>query len=410
MLSWPVDGVMSRVAVQSDREARVVEVWRVNGRLESTIRVYLSWVRRFEQVYLGSGQLTCATVEAFAAEYACQRGIVTVDAIRCARVALHAWSRGLQRCGESIPEWSSPPVTTELRPVLAEFREFRIRHAGVAPSTVAGDLRSLSEFLDIVVPDQDGSGRLELTLQQIDEYVTAASDRWSRKTIARFCASLRPFLRFLHHRGYVAHDLAPLVAAPVVRLGERPPRALPWSDVQRLLRTIDVSQRTGRRDYALLLMMASYGMGAAEALHLRLEDFDWRACSIKVFRPKTHVEYLLPLLPAVAQALLAYLRDGRPGKTTTRHVFVAAVEPHSPMSSSAVRYAIRKYAAAAGLTTALLGGHALRHSHARRQIELGAPIKTVGDILGHRDPSSTSAYVRVATTRLRSLALPVPQR
>ena len=104
------------------------------------------------------------------------------------------------------------------------------------------------------------------------------------------------------------------------------------------------------------------------------------------------------------------IQDGRPGRATTRHVFVAAVEPHGPMGSSAVRHAIRKYADAAGLTTSPLGGHILRHSHARRQIELGAPMKVVGDILGHKDPSSTSAYVTVATTRLRSVALPVPRR
>ena len=402
---------MPPVAVPlSDRETQVADIWRGNGRLASTIRVYLSWVRRFERDHPEGTDLTCAVVEAFANRYAHERGVGLAGTIASARIALRAWSRGLRRGGVPVPEWAPPPVAPEVRPLLADYREFRSHHAGVAASTVASDLRLLSEFLDAVVPGHSGTSELSLTLKQIDDYVTTARSRWSRRTTARFCTALRSFLRFVHHRGYAAHDLARSVAAPVVRLGERPPRALPWADVQRLLGAVDVSCRTGRRDYALLLTMASYGMGAAEALHLCLEDFDWRAGTIRVFRPKTHVEYLLPLLPAVAQALLDYFRDGRPAKAASRHVFVAAVEPHGPMSSSAVRHAIRTHAAVAGLTGTPLGGHSLRHSHARRQVELGAPLKTVGDILGHRDPSSTSAYVRIATSRLRSVALPVPRR
>jgi integrase len=155
-------------------------------------------------------------------------------------------------------------------------------------------------------------------------------------------------------------------------------------------------------------MMALYGMGAAEVLSLRLEDVDWRAAKIQAYRPKTGVLYTLPLLPAVGQALSAYLREGRPRGATTRHIFVAAIAPHGRMSSSATRYAIRQYAQVAGITTTPLGSHVLRHSHACRQIELGTPVHSVGDILGHRDPASTSHYFRVATERLRSLALPVP--
>lgn len=266
----------------------------------------------------------------------------------------------------------------------------------------------MSEFLDVVVPGHDGASAIELTLEQIDDYVTGLRSRWSRRTTARFCSSLRPFLRFLHQKGYLTRDLAPSVAAPVVRPGERPPRGLPWGDVQRLVEAVDVSRRTGRRDYAVLLIMAMYGMGAAEVLHLRLEDLDWRANSVRVYRPKTQVEYLLPLLPAVGQALVGYLQNGRPA-VSSRHVFIAAKEPHGPMSASAVRYMIRKYAGVAGLT-APLGGHVLRHSHARQQMELGASMKTIGDILGHRDPASTSAYIRVPTRRLRAIALPVPTR
>jgi integrase len=156
-------------------------------------------------------------------------------------------------------------------------------------------------------------------------------------------------------------------------------------------------------------LMATYGMGTAEVLRLQLEDMDWRAGTIHVVRPKTGVHVLLPLLAGPADALLAYLQNGRPRRVVMRAIFVAAGAPYGAMSSSSVRRAVRMYAHRAGISRATLGGHILRHSHACRQIELAAPPAVVSEILGHRNPASTSSYFRVATTRLRELALPLPK-
>jgi integrase len=197
--------------------------------------------------------------------------------------------------------------------------------------------------------------------------------------------------------------------APRIRTVDRPPRALPWKDVQRLLRRIDVRSRLGRRDYAMLLSMASYGLGAGEVLGIQLEDIDWKARTLQVHRPKTKTAIVLPLLDHVARAFAEYLRHERPAHAAAREVFVSHRMPHARLTaSSAIRHRIAKHAAAAGITAAFLGSHVLRHSHACRQIEGGAPPKVLSDILGHRRPSSTSAYVRVAVDRLRGLALRVP--
>lgn len=108
---------MPRVICKTEREARVVKVWRANGHTEGTICVYLSWARRFERDCSsedgGSHRLTRAGVEAFASRYAQRRGIVPLDTARRARVGLRAWSRGLDRCGESVPEWALAPVAVE---------------------------------------------------------------------------------------------------------------------------------------------------------------------------------------------------------------------------------------------------------------------------------------------------------
>src|SRR5262249_4493918 len=205
-------------------------------------------------------------------------------------------------------------------------------------------------------------------------------------------------------------DLADSIIAPVQRRHARPRRALPWEDVQRLLRAVDTSTARGLRDYALLLMMSIYGFGAGEVIRLQLQDIDWTAGTLKVMRPKTRVVFTLPLLPAVARVLASYLRKGRPPNTPTRHVFVRIKMPFTPLSAaSRVRPIIVKPARAAGLDAPYLGSHVLRHSNAARQLDLGTRPRVLSDLLGHRDPESISAYVGIATESLRDVSLPVPK-
>jgi integrase len=248
-----------------------------------------------------------------------------------------------------------------------------------------------------------------IQVADVDRFLGVCSGRWVTKTLARVACTLRTFLRFLYSSGRTPHDLAEAVATPRVRRGDVPPRALPWSDVRRILRAVNKKTRTGLRDYALLLTMAAYGLGAGEARGLMVENVDWRRRELHVVRPKTGRAIDLPLLPGVAKALVAYLRRGRPRHCTTRALFVRGHAPYSGLGSSgAIRHVLKKHALAAGVSAKFLGSHVLRHSHACRQIDLGAPATVVGDILGHRRPESTSVYVRVALRRLRGLALPVP--
>jgi integrase len=184
---------------------------------------------------------------------------------------------------------------------------------------------------------------------------------------------------------------------------------LPWQDVKRILRSVPQAVPPGKRDFAMLLLMAAYGLGAAEVLGLRLEDVDWQAGVLKARRPKTNVHIELPLLPAVARALAAYLRYERPPAKGTARIFLRKKMPYLPLTSAAIRYRIRYYATRVGVTAKVIGAHAFRHSHASRQVDTGANLKVVSDILGHRSASSTSVYVRVAMKRLRGIGLPVPR-
>jgi site-specific recombinase XerD len=166
--------------------------------------------------------------------------------------------------------------------------------------------------------------------------------------------------------------------------------------VRRLLGSVRQKEPLGKRDFALLLMMATYGLGAAEVLGLDLGAVDWKSEILRVRRPKTKTEIDLPLLPPVAKALAAYLQTERPSHVQSRRLFLNPKTPYAPLTSGGIRYRIRHYARQAGIDAPVLGAQVLRHSHATRQIDAGANPKVVSDILGHRRPFF---YLRIRPSR-----------
>src|SRR6266536_2429807 len=310
-------------------ERKVVQLWRESHRAESTIRIYLHWVRRFRTICLAFGlseseQLSRDGVDAFARRYRGPRSRrPSLQGVRAsARHALHAWSYALHQLGRALPEWQSPRTPAPLPPLIAEYVEFRKRYRGVAERSLIRDVETAKQFLAVLRLRRRSLARARIS--DVDWFVTRLARRFSKRTVAETCSSLRAFLRFLHATGRLDHDLAALVVAPRVRRVDRPPRALPWSDVRRMLRSVKRDGPVGHRDYAVLLLMATYGLGAAEVVALCMEDIDWAAAVLRVRRPKTGARIVLPLLPAVASAIAAYLRRARPRHLPTRAVFVVS--------------------------------------------------------------------------------------
>ena len=186
------------------------------------------------------------------------------------------------------------------------------------------------------------------------------------------------------------------------------PPALPWSEVQRALATIDRSSPQGRRDYALCQLFATYGLRSSEAVGLRLDDIDWRGGSLRVLQLKTARELQLPLVQPVLDALVSYLRDGRP-KDADRHVFQKIHAPLGPISRAIAYDVVRKTLLKAGIDAPEYGPHLLRHARATSLVRQGHSLKTIGDLLGHRVPNATLIYCKLAVEDLRQVALDLPE-
>lgn len=391
---------------------RVIALWRASGRTEATTAQYAYWSRRYVDYCIGRGRaplehLTHRRVARFVLSETRTRA--RRDPSSCTPLtAVRALSCALSSLGHNMPAWRAPPPKRRLSGIVAAFVGHRERHRGVAPATIPEDVRVATRFLAFL--RRRGRRVALIRITDVDDFVVKLSSKCVPKSVAATCSTRRAFLRFLHATRRLPVDVASSVAAPRIRSVDRPLRSIPWSDVQRILRAVDVQRAPGRRDFAIFLMMATYGMGAGEVCGLRLEDIDWAAKTFVVRRPKTGNTTVLPLLDPVGRALVRYLRHERPAHAQDRSVFVTDHMPHRALGgSTTIRHRLDLYARAAGVRAEFLGTHVFRHTHATRQIEGGAPPKIVGDILGHRRHASTSVYVRGAIVRLRAIALPVPR-
>jgi integrase len=165
----------------------------------------------------------------------------------------------------------------------------------------------------------------------------------------------------------------------------------------------------GLRDYAILMLLARYGLRAGEITGLRLDDVDWRKEVIRIRHTKTAAFSWLPLLPEVGEAILRYLQKARP-QTSLREIFIRSIAPYRPFKSGSSLYTpVRCRIDAAGISAGgKRGPHAFRHACAVSMTRASVPLKEIGDLLGHRSTESTLVYLKLATEDLRAVALEIP--
>ena len=226
----------------------------------------------------------------------------------------------------------------------------------------------------------------------------------SRTSLRDGCGVLRVFLRYAHREGAVGRDLSGAVEWPQAYRLSSIPRSITWEEVKGVLAGVDRRTPAGRRDYAILLLLVTYGLRGREVAALRLDDIDWLRERLRVPERKAGHSTAFPLSTSVGEALADYLRHGRP-QTDDRHVFFRAVAPVEPIGPAAISSRARHYLLRAGIEVPRPGSHTLRHTCVQRLVDSDFSLKTIGDFVGHRSPASTEIYAKVAVEPLREVAL-----
>lgn len=214
---------------------------------------------------------------------------------------------------------------------------------------------------------------------------------------------LRMFLCYLHRAGVVPRDLSRSVeGAPIYRLAKIP-RAITADEVNQMLGGVDRQTVIGRRDYAILLLLVTYGLRAREVAALTLDNLDWRHDRLRIPERKGGHSTAYPISRLVGEAIIDYLKHGRP-KTTSRYVFLHVTYPRGPITHVAVADRAAHYLHKAGIAVPRAGSHTLRHTCVQRLVDAGWPLKQIGDYVGHCNPRSTEIYSKVALHTLREVA------
>jgi len=226
----------------------------------------------------------------------------------------------------------------------------------------------------------------------------------ARTTVRNGCGVLRVFLRYARRQGLLGADLSKAVEWPTAYRLADIPRSISRAEVGRVLSAVDRRSPCGKRDYAILLLLVTYGLRAREVAALTLDDIDWRRDRLAVPGRKAGHSTAFPLSVVAGEALVDYLRHGRP-PSTDRHVFFRAVAPVRPISRVAVSACARHRLLRAGIQVPRAGSHTLRHTCIQRLVDAGFGFKTIGDFAGHRSPAATAIYAKVAIEPLRQVAL-----
>ena len=282
------------------------------------------------------------------------------------------------------------------------FLEFLTEEKGLRPRTLLQyrfHLRQFAAYLERVGIDDLGA----LSPVVLSAFVAEYGPRVDWSTLRGACGTLRVLLRYLHREGVLTKDLSSLVEFPQSYRLAGIPRSIGWDQVEKVLAAIDRRSACGKRDYAMLLLLATYGLRACEVAALTLDDIDWRNERLRIRERKAGNTTTYPLSSVVGAAIIDYLRNGRP-TSAYREVFMRAEAPLAPIGHAAVVCRAAHFIRKAGISVPRAGSHVLRHSCVQRLIDAHFSLKHVGDYVGHRSTSSTQIYGKIAIEQLREVA------
>ena len=317
----------------------------------------------------------------------------------------HVMERFLKLRGLIRSNDPTPVNTTNLQ--LTAYAKYLQEVRGLAPSTIHPHLRTARKFLSYVEFDKGPKMLARLDASALEKFVRVASSGISRATLQHTVAQLRSLLHFLAIEGKVRAGLSSQIDSPRLYRLEKLPHSLNWDTVSAFLESIQLTHSKGQRDFAMFFLIAAYGLRSSEVVGLTLDNIFWRSKCIHIAQTKTRSALKLPLTDDVARVLINYLRKV-PRAPDHRQLFLRMYAPSGPLKPTAVTEAFQFWAKRSGLSIPFQGAHCLRHSYAVNLLRQGTPLKTIGDLLGHRSAESTSVYLRLATEDLRGVGLPLP--
>ncbi|EHJ06149.1 MULTISPECIES: tyrosine-type recombinase/integrase [Gammaproteobacteria] len=352
-------------------------------------------------------------------------------------------------------QWSELP--THVEPYVKHWVKVHAKNAYQAKRWVANDARTpIEQLLSLMLPDFRGTGRRrtsqdpflvqapgffvylreerglrelslrhyghylhnleaylarinllhlsELTPAILSAFVVESGRRLSPHSMTGLCSSLRVFLRYLYREQLINRDLGATVESPRRYQLADLPRSISWDDVRRMLDVVDRRSALGKRDYAILLLLVTYGLRGHEVAGLTLEHIDWKRERLLVPQRKAGHTTAYPLSSVVGEAILDYLKNARP-HVEERRLFFRVLAPVRPVTAVTVSSRATHYLRKAGINVRRPGSHTLRHTCVQRLVDAEFNFKVIGDYVGHASPSSTRIYTKVDVETLRMVAL-----
>jgi site-specific recombinase XerD len=310
------------------------------------------------------------------------------------------------RMERAFTEVEAIHLSPTMQNTLRDYEQYCKDRLHLRPSTLRRRTTELTIFLDFL---HSRKGRTLDQIQALDlsEFVSCR-DHLKPKTLARIVSDVRSFLRFLTMRGTLQKDLG--AELPKIRVPRDATIPSVWDHelIARLLGAVDRSSAKGKRDYAILLLACRLGLRAGDIRTLKLDHLRWAESTIEITQAKTGTPLRLPLTNEVGEALIDYLKSGRP-QTTHREVFLKVVPPFDPFTENNNLHQLvtywRRLAEITFRSSQKRGIHSLRHTLATQLLEKGTPLTTIAEILGHTSLESTLIYAKADVEALRGVAL-----
>lgn len=332
----------------------------------------------------------------------CQRPcMVRVATIR---PALHHFLLAVMKF-QGLDDLAQPPTPIGIE--LESYRHYLVDICGYAQNTCDARLGLTHRLLSFVF-DKGPVSFDELTAENLSSFIARSAKDRKPATLRAICVDLTSYLRFRALQGNEIQALMAAIPHMAAPMPTRLPATMTDAELNTFLAIFNLSNPIGLRDFAIVRCMADLALRRAEVLRLNFDSFNWRDGTVTLTHNKSGRERKLPLPVQTAEAIICYLKEGRP-ETNNRAIFVRHIAPFDdPLGTGAINNLIRCALVRAGFGDRFHGTHLFRRSAATRMVQNGISLKDIADVLGHRNLNTTKTYTRVDLNRLRAIAQPWP--